>query len=201
MLREGAAIDRDERLAVKQTLFMHRSGDQFLAATGFAADENRAVGRSDLGHQFADNLHGVRCPHQLGQLRSRGAFHPFEVRSFLFHPSTLSDPSEQLLQFREAARLAQVIDDTKAQGSDGGLERSLAGEHNRLRAGRQCHRPLDDLDTIHARHVQIDDEAVELLLFERSDRRVPVWANRDSMPEVRKLDTSDFLKLFFVVGE
>ena len=43
MVRQGAAIDRDERLVGALALVVDGAGSQFLAAAGFAADEYGGV--------------------------------------------------------------------------------------------------------------------------------------------------------------
>ena len=57
VLRQRAAVDRDEWLMLPVAVEMQRARDQFLAGAAFALDQNRAVGVGDLVDQIVNLLH------------------------------------------------------------------------------------------------------------------------------------------------
>ena len=73
VLRQGAAIDGDERHVGPRALVVDGAGDQLLAGAGFAEDQHGRIGGSDLGDELPNALHGAVCADQLGR-----AFDPLE---------------------------------------------------------------------------------------------------------------------------
>ena len=57
VLGQGAAVDRDERVAGAVALVVEVPGDQLLAGAGLAQDHHAGVGRGDRVDQAADRLH------------------------------------------------------------------------------------------------------------------------------------------------
>jgi hypothetical protein len=67
---DRAAVDGHERLAGALALALDGAGDQLLADTGFAFDQNRNVGIGGAATERDDTLHGVAAHDQVfeGQL-------------------------------------------------------------------------------------------------------------------------------------
>jgi hypothetical protein len=56
---DGGAVDRDERPIPARTQVVDRSGDQLLAGSGFAFDQDRALAVGDQGQCLEEPLHVV----------------------------------------------------------------------------------------------------------------------------------------------
>jgi hypothetical protein len=97
---KGTAVDRDERLIATKALLVHRTGNEFFAASGFASDQNCALCRRDLSNQFGDHFHGLGGPDQLGCLGFLAAFRAFHARRFAFERSTLGNAAEKGMKVR-----------------------------------------------------------------------------------------------------
>jgi hypothetical protein len=54
---QSAAVDGNKRLVATQAFLVHGAGDKFFAASGLAADQDRARRRRDARDQFGDRLH------------------------------------------------------------------------------------------------------------------------------------------------
>ena len=69
-LREGGAIDRDERLSRASAVEVNRPRGQFFAGPGFARDENGCIHPRDLGNARMDRVDCLTAPdHLAGQMQ------------------------------------------------------------------------------------------------------------------------------------
>jgi hypothetical protein len=57
LLRDGRAIDGEERLGVAFAVMIDGAGDEFLTRAAFAGDERGGIGSGDLADEFEDLLH------------------------------------------------------------------------------------------------------------------------------------------------
>ena len=140
----------------------------------------------------------TRCMARPSPIRSRFTLDAFQlsfqgailVRQFAF----LGDALQERFQFDQLARFGQVVEGAVPQRGDGRLERRLAGQHDRLGVGRQLLRPGDDLDAVHARHVEIDEQAVVGVPFQRGDGRRAVGADGHLVSHARQFQAHQFLE-------
>ena len=200
IFRQCAAVDRHERHFGPQALIVHRPGDQFLARAGFAEDQHGRVGRRNLGDQPADLLHFLRIADQI-----RRAFEPFQpllerpilVGQFAF----FGHAQEHGLQIDQLAGLGEIIEHALPKRGNGRFQRRLAGEDDGLGVGRKLLRPGDHVDAVQTRHVEIDEDAVVGVPFQRGHGGGAVGADRDLVSHSRQFQTHYFLQRFFVVGK
>ncbi len=88
-----------------------------------------------------------------------------------------------------------------AQSGNGRVERALAGQHDRLDVGREFLGLGDDFDAVEPRHVEVDEDAVEVFHFERGGGGEAVRTDRHPMTHPRNLELHQFLQRALVVGE
>jgi hypothetical protein len=140
-------------------LVVHRLGDQFLAASGFAADQDGAVRGGNFFDQFADLSH----PRGFAD-ESAFPFGPadavFQRRKFAKVVAAFGDPAQTLGDFGESGRFHQVVDDLVSERVDRGILARVAGHHDRLHFGVHRFRTFDHLHPSHPRHVQVDQQAI-----------------------------------------
>ncbi len=108
---------------------------------------------------------------------------------------------QQRFQIRQFARLGQIIVSAVAQRGDRALDRRFARQNHGRRVGVKFLGARDDFDPAQPGHVEINDDAVVHVTFERGDRRQPVGANGDFVAEAREFDAHQLLERALVVGE
>ena len=197
---QGAAIDGDERLAGPRALVVDGPGDQLLAGAGFAQDQHGRLRGGDFGDQRANALHAGRVADQ--PRRAFDALQPALERAVLLRELALFlHAAQQGFDLDQLARLGEVIERTVAQRGDGRFERRLAGEHDRFGVGAKLLGLGDDVDAAQARHVEIDQQAIERVLFQRGGGGQAVGADRDAMAHPRDFELHQLLQRPLVVGE
>ena len=67
----------------------------------------------------------------------------------------------------QLAGLGEIVERAVPQRGDRRFERRLAGEHDRFGIRAKLLGLGDDVDAVEARHVEIDQQAVERVLFQR----------------------------------
>ena len=108
---------------------------------------------------------------------------------------------EQRFDLDQLARLREIVERPVPQRRDGRVERRLAGQHDGFGIGRQFLRFGDHVDAVEARHVEIDEQAVEGLLLERSGGGEAIGADRHPVPHPRNLELHQLLQRTLVVGK
>jgi len=198
--RQCPAIDGHERHLGPQALLVQCPGDELLAGAGLAQDQHGGVRGSDLGDQGTDLLHGGRVAQQIGA--------PFEAFQAALDGAVLvgqlalvRHPLQHGLQVHQPARLGEIVEGAVAQGRDRGLERRLAGEHDRLGVGREFLGAGNHVDAAQSRHVQVHEDAVEGVALERVDGGLAVAAHGHLVAHARQLQAHQLLERLFVIGE
>ncbi len=69
--------------------------------------------------------------------------------------------AQQGFDLDQLARLGEVVERTVAESGDRGFERRLAGQHDCFGIGAHLLGLGDDIDAAEARHVEVDEQAVE----------------------------------------
>ncbi len=103
------------------------------------------------------------------------------------------------LDFRQLARLGNVVEGPQAHGLDGGLHAGMAGHHDRLGIRRGLFELLQYLHAGHSRHAQVEDGGIEGTLLQNLQRGPPVRAHRHFMAQARQLGAHEFLERFLIV--
>ena len=125
----------------------------------------------------------------------------FQRPILLLQPALLGDAAEERFDFNEPARLGEVIERPVTQGGDRRFQRALAGEDDRLGLGRRLLTACDHADAVEPRHVEVDDDAVVHIPFERGDGGEPVRADGHAMPQSRQFELHQLLQRLLVIGE
>ena len=200
VFRQRTAIDGHHRLGGAMALSVQRAGDQFLAGAGFAEDQHAGIRRRDFGDPLANALHGRRFADQVA--RPLGPFEAaLQGAEFLRHLALLADARQQRFQRRQFAGLGEIVERPLPQRRHGRVERRFAGEHDGIDVGRKLFGPRDDLNAVEARHVEIDQQAIERMAFERGDGGRAVGADGHFVSHPGQLDAHQLLQRRLVVGE
>ena len=197
---QGAAIDRHERLAGPRALVVDGAGDQLLAGAGFAQDEHGGLRWGDFGDQRADALHAGRGADQ--PRRAFDALQPALQRAVLLRELALFlHAAQQRFDLDQLAGLGEIVERAVPQGGDRRFQRRLAGEHDRVGIGAQLLGLGDDVDAVEARHVEVDEQAIERVLLERGGGGEAVGADGDAVAHPRNFELHQLLQRALVVGE
>ena len=105
------------------------------------------------------------------------------------------------LDFRQLARLGDVVEGAQADRFDGGFHAGMARHDDRFDIGSDLLELLEDLDPGHARHAQIENGGVESRFFQSFHRRFAVRADGDFVPQAGQLRAHKFLQRLFIVGK
>ncbi len=108
---------------------------------------------------------------------------------------------EQGLQLDQPARLGEIVKRALPERGDRGVERRLAGKHHGFGSRRQLLGLGDHFDAAKAGHVEIDQNAVVGVAFERGDGGRAIGTDRDLMAHARQFEAHQLLQRAFVVGE
>jgi hypothetical protein len=80
-----------------------------------------------------------------------------------------------------------------AKGLHSRFEGRFAGEHDRVGVGRKLFAFGDDLNAVHARHVEIDEDAVVGVAFQGRDRGDAVGADGHFVAHPRQFQVHQLL--------
>ncbi len=134
--------------------------------------------------------------------RALDAFEPALQRTVLLRQLALFlHAAQQRFDLDQLARLGEIVERAVPQGRDGRFERRLAGEHDRVGIGAQLLGLGDDVDAVQARHVEIDEQAVECFLLQRGGGGETVGADGHPVAHPRNLELHQLLQRALVVGE
>ena len=152
---------------------MDRAGDEFLAGTGFAADEHRGVALRDLADHAQHALQ-----------RIAGADDPFEVVGLLLlvaevvelmaQPFQLERLVDLDLHLLDLERLLHVVEGAVLHRLDRGVDRSERGHQDERRGRMESLGRAQHLEPGRAAHLQVADDDVEVALVKLLDRGVAV---------------------------
>ncbi len=119
MFGDGAAVDRHERAIGAGAGGVDQPGGQFLAGTGFAADQHRCL----AARQFADHLPGPLHDRRLAQqLRLVGG-------NRLLSGAQAQGRADQVTQHRQLERLLDEVEGAALECLDGAFDIAVGGNH------------------------------------------------------------------------
>ena len=173
---DRGAVHRDETSILARPKTMERFRDQFLAGAGFSGDEHRARVRREAADRVEELLHAGAAPDEAVELELASDV-GVDTQQCLAALEALAHRDQQLAQAIDVERLRDVVERTRLDGFDGGVDRSRVGHQDdlRLRIGR-----LDlaqDAQAVDARQPHVHDRAVRAddrqWLSARHDRPTP----------------------------
>ena len=151
-----------------------RLGHQLLAGARLAGDQHRALGVGDLADGAEHRSHGRVVAQQPG----RGAIAPAERvgrgHGWAGVVVAVHRPQQRLFQPLELERLDQEVAGAGADGPHRIRDLGAAAHHDHRGAGILAARGLQDVEAVGARHPQVGQDDVEVLLGEPVDAAGPV---------------------------
>jgi hypothetical protein len=200
VLRQRAAVDRNERIVRPAAAVMDRPRDELLPRAALAADENRAVGIGHLVHEaehpldllaLADDLLEIVPLLELLLEKYVLVFHPVHVEG-------VPDDHLDLVVFRA---LDEIVERAAVEGVDGGLRRSVRRhDDDRQRGVRLFHR-REKLDSVHSLHLDVGDDDVETRLLDLLERLFAVVHGLDVVPLLAKHDGEILAHVLLVIDD
>ena len=167
--REGAAVDRDEGGVGPVRVQVDGPGDQLLAGPALALEEDRAPGRGGRLDQLEDGLHGLALADDVGEAEALAEL-VLEADVLVLEALALEGLLEHEQEIVVLEGLLDVVEGADLHGRDGRLDRAVGGDDD---DGRQRVDPLDppqDLDPVHPRHEEVEQDDVEGLGRELLER-------------------------------
>jgi len=158
-LREGGAVEADERPRASGGVVVYRAGDEFLSRAAFALYEHRGVRSGYLREHVEYALHRLTL-----------ADDPFEAEVLVYlalqggalpdHALFLRRLANLLAQDVHIHRLLEVGHGPFLHRLDGRADRAVAGEYEHLHLRPELLRLLGDLDAADVMHDQVGQDHV-----------------------------------------
>ena len=161
LLGDRGAVHLDERLVPPVRVAVDGPGHQLLAHPALAGDEHGRVRGRGAAHRVPDLLEGGAAAH-----------HPVAVVEDELQAAVLLD--EPLLPERvaggdqDALALRGLLDEVpgpELHRLDRGLDRPVAGQDHHRGRGVPLLEPLQDLEPVHLRHLDVEEDEVRRLLL------------------------------------
>ena len=178
VLRDGAAIDRDERTLGAVAQSVDCASDELFSRPAIAPHENAGVGARNPAHRLEYALHGGAKPDDSLERFVRAVSLKLSVLSLeLVH---VKSPAQDDIELVNLDRLVEVVVGAEADRAERVLSLSLPGDDDHLRAALL----LQDLvqnekaffDTVRiGRKTQIERDERHAMLFEKQHCRGPVF--------------------------
>ncbi len=169
-LRQGGAGHLDEGPVPSRAVLVERLGEQLLAGAALAEEQHRGGGGGHLADRLEDRQHLRALAHQV--VEAVLVLEPLAQRARLLHEALpLQGLLEDDLQLLDVDRLAEVVLGAELHRLDRRLDRAVGGhdDDHRLRAHLLDLR--EQLDPVHARHAQVGEDDVGVVLLERAAAR------------------------------
>ena len=168
-IRDGGAIDGDERFVGAEAVLINRAGNQFLAGPGGAANQDRGGCGRDPSDFLVDGLHRPAFADD-GRLVRPGLAH---FHRFGHEPAAGDGGSDQIQQFIRFKRFEQIIARPEFGGFDGRLGCAVRG-HQDDRLLRLCGVELgDQIQPAQTGQAQVGDDDIVLVLTRQFQTGVP----------------------------
>ncbi len=170
-LRQRRAVDRHHRLLGPTAVFVNQLGKDFFPGSAFPADEDAGVGGSDFPGQLDGFLKERRYPDQPERTALAVLFLHLltQLAGFPVHHDRVRSPADQHLQMGCRERLGQVVPRPGPECLDARAYTRVAGHDHDNHVGIGLQRSLQQLQPGDLRHVQVDQQNVELPLPEQGD--------------------------------
>jgi hypothetical protein len=188
VLRDRAAVDRDERLRAALARAVNGARDQLLADAGFALDQHRDQrGRGLLGH--AQHVLHPRVACDDVAKRKRAAAAALQPLEFGFERTRRQCVAQRDLQPLGADRLHHEIGRAGAHRRDDLVDAAMGGLHDHRNAQSRIAHPREHAVSVEVGHHQVEHHAVDarrVRTGQRRDRGVPPVCGHDLVAEARR---------------
>lgn len=170
--RERRTVNHHQRSIGLWAGIVDRLCHELLPGTTFPFNQYRLVaGRNpfDQPQDFADRRRGTEnLPRRSLPLQDFA-----EPRVFSLQTPGPRRLANDRFQIREPYRFAHIVDRSRFHRGDCRVDRRPSGEHHDLQMIPLDPQPLEQLDPIHLRHVDVDHRHIELPLAKRLERCTP----------------------------
>ena len=166
---DGAAVERDERLAGAAGEAVDRARGDLLAAAGGPGDQHGRVGAGDAADDVEDLGHRLGAPDEVAEASGLLQLRP-QCLDFGLQAAAVGEPVEDDLELRRAQGLEEIVERAGPQRLDRVVDRALAGDHDPFPVRLGLARGPEDLDAVAVGQVDVHDEDTRIELFHRLGR-------------------------------
>ena len=165
------AVDRDERARLAPAALVQRARDELLAGAALAGDQHGRVGLGDAVDQVADLPHRRARADDLARQRAAVDLlaQPLDLGA---QRAVLHRALERERELLDLERLGDEVVGAGADRRDRGLDAAERGDHDDRHVGPVGGDALAQLEAVHAAHVEVGDDDVEVLVLEQRQRFV-----------------------------
>lgn len=140
-------------------------GDEFLAGTAFAFDEDGGAGGGDLLDAFEDPLHGCGVAEEFVEAEAVVDL-ALEGGVFLFEVSAAEGAADEEVEFLDIDWFGDEVPCTAAHGFDGGVDAAVGGHHDDDWGVREGEGGVDELHAVVGTEAEVGDHDVDAFVFE-----------------------------------
>lgn len=162
---EGGAVDDDEFGFGSAAEVVEGVGDEFLAGTAFAFDEDGGACGSDLLDAFEDPLHGGGIAEELVEAEAVVDL-ALEGSVFLFEVSAAEGAADEEVEFLDIDWFGDEVPCPAAHGFDGGVDAAVGGHHDDDWGVREGEGGVDELHAVVGTEAEVGDHDVDAFVFE-----------------------------------
>ena len=196
LLRDGRAVDLDERLVLAARVLVQRAGDELLARPALARDEHR--GRR-VGHSLEDRVElrdaVRRADDAEARARGRGG------RVGAAQLARLQRLGDDLAHLVLVEGLGDEVERAALERLDGGVDRAVRGDEDDGKLGLDLERALEERHAVDLRHLEIGDDEVDVVLAEEMQTLLAVLGGQDVVAVARELRGEDLPQVRLVVDD
>src|SRR5207249_7643936 len=168
-LRDGGAVERDQRAVGARAPVVDRLGDQLLAGAALTGDEDRGAELRDGFDRLEDLLHLRRAADDVADVVAVADL-AAELLELALQVGVLGRPLQVQPQLLDVERLGDVPERPELHGLDRRLQRLGRGQHD----DRQVHvagaELLEELHAVHPRYEDVEQHDVGGRAGERLER-------------------------------
>jgi hypothetical protein len=197
-VRDGRAVDGDERAFAALALVVDGARDELLTGSGFAVDEHRRVAVADAIDEIGDLAHGGAAADDQALVRvASGAQHA----DLLAEAAVLHGARDDDAQRLALDRLGHEVVGAGADGAHGGLERRVARDEHDRNVGAERNHALADLETARLRHAQVGEDDIEVARCDLLESIGSGRAGRDLHALTRERHLEQLTRVALVVDD
>ena len=178
---DGPAIDNNHRFFRPGARAMDQSCEELLAGSALSLYQDRCTARRNPSGHVNDRFHP-------------GIFIDDLPRGYLFLPEFLSedlvfpneglplrDPVHKNNQFIQIDRLRDIVHGSELHGVHSRFYRAVCRHHDDVDLGIDFFYLLQDLDPVHPRHLEIEEEEIEMVFPHLTNSGITVFCTDNPM--------------------
>ena len=167
--RDGGAVDGHEGPVGARRKLMQCAGQDLLACTRLAGNQDGGGGRSDLLHQAHDVLHRFGGADEFSDAPSLPQL-PAQRSHLLLIVDLAKSPVEQRPKDGSFERLFDVPESARLNGGHGAFFAALAGDDNRGNGGQFVAKALEKRQAVYAGKLDVRNQNGGMIVGETSQR-------------------------------